>query len=94
MTTLFRIRIANEDHARQGAGRILANCHRESSLGFYFTTTDGIFGLLGFTVTVCQDRAGVDESIQKAKDWIANNAANTGAGAPQVSDGAVIVHLK
>ena len=48
----------------------------------------------GFSVTVCQDKAGIDESIQKAKDWIANNAANTGAGAPQVSDGAVIVHLK
>jgi len=48
----------------------------------------------GFSVTVCQDKAGIDESVQKARDWIAKNAGNTGAVAPQVSDGAVIVHLK
>jgi restriction endonuclease Mrr len=29
----------------------------------------------GFSVTVCQDQAGLDESTQKAKDWIAKNAA-------------------
>ena len=48
----------------------------------------------GFSVTVCQDKAGVDESVGKAKDWIAKNAADTGAGAPNVSDGPVILHLK
>ena len=48
----------------------------------------------GVSVTVCQDKAGVDESVQKAKDWVAKNAGNTGAGAPRVSDGAVIIHLK
>lgn len=48
----------------------------------------------GFSVTVCDDRAGVDESVQKAKDWIAKNAGGTGAPAPNVSSGTVIVHLK
>ena len=48
----------------------------------------------GFSVTVCQDQAGIDESIQKAKDWITKNATNTGAAAPHVSGGAVILHLK
>ena len=48
----------------------------------------------GFSVTVCQDKAGIDESVQKARDWIAKNAGNIGAAAPQVSDGAVIIHLK
>lgn len=48
----------------------------------------------GFSVTVCQDQAGIDESVQKAKDWIAKNAGNTGAAAPEVSVGNVIVHLK
>ena len=47
----------------------------------------------GFSVTVCQDQAGLDESTQKAKDWIAKNAANTGAAAPVVSVGSVIKHL-
>ena len=48
----------------------------------------------GYSVTVCQDQAGIDESVQKAKDWIAKNAADTGAASPEVSSGKVIVHLK
>ena len=48
----------------------------------------------GFSVTVCQDKAGIDESIQKAKDWIIKNAANVGSGAPKVSEGSVILHTK
>ena len=48
----------------------------------------------GFSVTVCQDQAGIDESVQKAKDWIAKNAGNTGAAAPAVSVGDVIAHFK
>jgi hypothetical protein len=52
-------------------------------------TADG-----GFSVTVCNDKAGTDESVQKARDWIAKNAAGTGAPAPKVSEGSVILHLK
>ncbi len=48
----------------------------------------------GFSVTVCQDQAGIDESIQKARDWVAKNAGQTGAGAPKVSSATVITHLK
>ncbi len=48
----------------------------------------------GFAVTVCQDKAGVDESVQKAKDWVAKNAGSTGVAAPKVSEGSVIVHVK
>ncbi|MEC5404662.1 hypothetical protein VOM14_03625 [Paraburkholderia sp. MPAMCS5] len=48
----------------------------------------------GFSVTVCEDKAGIDESVQKAKEWIAKNAGNTGAGAPQISAGSVLVHVK
>lgn len=45
----------------------------------------------GFTVTICQDDAGIEESIQKAKDWVAKNAGNTGVGAPQVATGTVVI---
>jgi len=48
----------------------------------------------GFSVTVCQDKAGTDESVKAARDWIAKNAGNTGAGAPKVAEGSVITHLK
>ena len=52
-------------------------------------TADG-----GFSVTVCNDKAGTDESLQKAKDWIAKNAAGTGVAAPKVSEGSVVIHVK
>jgi hypothetical protein len=46
----------------------------------------------GLSVTVCQDKARIDESVQK--DWIAKNARDTGASAPEVSEGSVVIHLK
>ena len=48
-----------------------------------FRTEDG-----GVTVTVCQDKAGTDESLRVARDWIAANASDTGVGAPTVAEGA------
>src|SRR5208283_5709234 len=48
----------------------------------------------GFSVTVCQDKAGVDESVAKARDWIAKNAANASVAAPKVSEASVIIHVK
>jgi hypothetical protein len=48
----------------------------------------------GFSVTVCNDKAGTDESLQKARDWIAKNAASTGVAAPKVSEGSVVLHFK
>ena len=48
----------------------------------------------GFSVTVCQDKAGADESVQVAREWVAKNAGNTGVGAPKVSEGTVIIQAK
>ena len=47
----------------------------------------------GISVTVCRDKAGIDESAQKAKDWIAKNASEVGSAAPRVSEGSVILQL-
>ena len=47
----------------------------------------------GATVTVCQDQAGADESIQVAHDWVAANGADLGAAAPTVTEGSVGIHL-
>jgi len=51
-------------------------------------TADG-----GFSVTVCQDKAGTDDSIAKARDWIAKNAASTAISPPTVTGGEVIVQI-
>ncbi|MEO7412016.1 MAG: hypothetical protein ABIZ81_01550 [Opitutaceae bacterium] len=48
----------------------------------------------GFSVTICEDQAGIDESIRRAKDWIAKNVGHITAGAPAVTVGKVIAHLK
>jgi hypothetical protein len=52
-------------------------------------TADG-----GASVTVCNDKAGTDESVRVARDWIAKNAADIGASPPSVAEGSVILHLK
>ncbi len=44
-------------------------------------------------MTVCNDKAGTDESLQKARDWIAKNAASTGVAAPKVSEGSVVLYF-
>jgi hypothetical protein len=43
----------------------------------------------GVTITVCQDKAGTDESVKAAADWVAANAGDTGAAAPVVTDGEI-----
>jgi hypothetical protein len=48
----------------------------------------------GFSVTVCNDKAGTDESVEKARDWIAKNAAGTGVAAPKVTEGPNVFNLQ
>jgi hypothetical protein len=52
-------------------------------------TADG-----GLSISVFQDKAGTDESSQKAADWVRQNASASGVGAPQVSQGSVIFQAK
>jgi hypothetical protein len=47
----------------------------------------------GVTVTVCQDKAGTDESIRMARDWIRENASDLGTSPPAISEGRVILHM-
>ena len=46
------------------------------------------------TVTVCQDKAGTDESVRVAREWTQKNAPNVSATPPAISEGSVIVHIK
>jgi hypothetical protein len=47
----------------------------------------------GTTVTVCQDKAGTDESLRVARDWIQENASDLGVSPPAVSEGPALLHL-
>ncbi len=46
----------------------------------------------GISVTVCQDKAGTDQSVQMARDWVVANASDLHASPPEVSEGPVILH--
>ena len=46
----------------------------------------------GLSMTVCQDKAGTEESVRLAKDWISKNASNISVDAPKVSAGSIIIH--
>lgn len=48
----------------------------------------------GVTVTVCQDKAGADESVRIARDWIQRNAAAIGSLPPEVTEGSVLIEMK
>jgi hypothetical protein len=48
----------------------------------------------GMSVTVCQDKAGIDESLKVAGEWIKKNASNIQASPPAVAEGSVIVQIK
>ena len=47
----------------------------------------------GVSVTVCQDKAGTDESLQAARDWIQQNASDLSTSPPAVWEGSVLLHL-
>jgi hypothetical protein len=46
----------------------------------------------GYTVSVYQDKAGADESMKRARDWVQQNASSTGVSPPTVSEGSVVLH--
>jgi hypothetical protein len=48
----------------------------------------------GVSVTVCKDKAGVEESVKVAREWIQKNASNIHANPPVVTEGSVIVQIK
>jgi hypothetical protein len=64
----------------------------------------GVAGLVNYTaartaegavtITVCRDKAGADESVKVARDWVAKRGATLGLGSPFISEGEVVMHLK
>ena len=47
----------------------------------------------GTSVTVCQDKAGVDESVRIAREWIRQHASALGSNSPEVEEGPVVVQI-
>jgi len=51
-----------------------SSCARSRGLESYTLTRSSEGG--GMSMTVCRDKAGTEESVRVAKDWIAKNSAN------------------
>ena len=47
----------------------------------------------GTAVTVCEDKAGAEESTRLAKEWIQQNASALGSRLPTVDVGSVLVQI-
>ncbi len=46
----------------------------------------------GQTVTVCQDKAGTDESSRRAADWVKENVS-VAVDPPTIAEGSTILHF-
>jgi heme-degrading monooxygenase HmoA len=47
----------------------------------------------GFTVSVFEDKAGTDESIRVAADWVRQNVPQAAGSPPEVIEGRVVLHM-
>ena len=65
-------------------------CGKRTGLWAYtlVATEDG-----GMSVTVCNDKAGTDDSLKRARAWIEKNAPKIHVSPPAVSEGDVILNL-
>jgi len=75
----------------QHKGDVEASLRKVSGLVSYTLLRSGDGGM---SVTVCKDKAGADESLKVAREWIKKNAPNVKANAPVVSEGPVIVEIR
>ena len=46
----------------------------------------------GTTVTICQDKAGTDESSRRAAEWVKENVSTT-VDPPAVTEGTTVLHF-
>lgn len=47
----------------------------------------------GATITVCRDKTGTDESVKRARDWVAENGAAFAPAPPVVDEGGVEIYF-
>ncbi len=45
------------------------------------------------TITVCDDKAGVDESINRASGWVRANLAGASVSAPEITEGETFLNF-
>jgi len=87
-------------YSGQGASDLFdALAEREDDVKSIISTVPGFISYSAFrndnggqTVTVCQDKAGTDESSRRAADWVKENISVT-VDPPAVSEGGTVLHF-
>jgi hypothetical protein len=87
-------------YSGQGASDLFdALAEREDDVKSIISTVPGFISYSAFrndgggqTVTVCQDKAGTDESSWRAAEWVRENVSVT-VDPPTVSEGGTVLHF-
>jgi hypothetical protein len=87
-------------YSGQGAPELFdALVEREEDVKNLISTVPGFIGYTAFrigrdgqTVTVCEDKAGTDESSRRAAEWVKENISVT-VDPPAISEGSTILHF-
>jgi hypothetical protein len=87
-------------YSGQGASELFdALAEREEDVKDLISTVPGFISYEAFrsngggqTVTVCQDKAGTDESTRRAAEWVKENMSVT-VDPPTVTEGSTVLHF-
>ncbi|MFL5860724.1 MAG: hypothetical protein ACJ780_08090 [Solirubrobacteraceae bacterium] len=87
-------------YSGQGASELLdALVEREDDVKNLISTVAGFISYSAFrsdsgaqTVTVCEEKAGTDESSRRAAEWVKDNIAVT-VEPPTITEGSTVLHF-
>jgi hypothetical protein len=94
------MQVVIRSYSGQGASDLFdALAEREDDVKSIISTVPGFISYSAFrndgggqTVTVCQDKAGTDESSRRAAEWVRKNVSVT-VDPPTVSEGGTVLHF-
>jgi hypothetical protein len=46
------------------------------------------------TITICQDQAGAEQSVQRAAEWVKQCMPESGLSAPEITQGDVLISVQ
>ena len=92
--------VVTRSYSGQGASALFdALAEREDDVKALIGTVPGFISYVAFrndgsgqTVTVCQDKAGTDESSRRAAEWVKENIG-VSVDPPTVAEGSTVLHF-